>query len=96
MVLYDIACGLLSKSLSMGATYTLPIMLVCIWLVLHFASRFYLIVVLHSFYFIFPLGSDINCEPWAGQRPHCPSCYKQGVFLRATRGEQEQEPGHGA
>ena len=91
MVLYDIACGLLSKSLSMGATYTLPIMLVCILLVLHFASSFY--------YFI----HFISFSPWAqilivspGQRPHCPSCYKQGVFLRAARGEQEQEPGHGA
>ena len=62
MVLYDIACGLLSKSLSMGATYTLPML--CS---LHLASFAFClkILLLHSFYFIFPLGSDINCEPWA-------------------------------
>ena len=88
MVLYDIACGLLSKSLSIGATYTLPIMLVCIWLVLHFASRFY--------YFI----HFISFSPWAqilivspGQRPHCPSCYKQGVFLQEVNKSKSLDMG---
>ena len=88
MVLYDIACGLLSKSVSMGATYTLPML--CS---LHLAS----------FAFCLKILFNSNTSFWAqilivspGQRPHCPSCYKQGVFLRAARGEQEQEPGHGA
>ena len=67
-----------------------PCYVVCIWLVLHFASRFYLIVILHSFYFIFPLGSDINCEPWAAttlpfllQARGVPARYKRWTRARA-------------
>ena len=87
MVLYDIACGLLSKSVSMGATYTLPML--CS---LHLASFAFClkILLLHSFYFIFPLGSDINCEPWAAttlpfllQARGVPARYKRWTRARA-------------